>query len=122
VALGVAGGAVCYVAVMIVKRGMKVDDALDVLGVHGVGGALGSLLVPFAAGLGIGGVPLARPMLDQFLVQGQAVVAVGIWSLAATYLIIKLVKLAAGWRIGHDAEIQGLDFSSHGETGYNMNG
>jgi ammonium transporter, Amt family len=122
VALGVAGGAVCYVAVSVVKRGLKVDDALDVLGVHGVGGALGSLLVPFMAGLGVGGTALARPVLAQFLVQGQAVIAVGVWSIAATFIIIKLVKAVAGWRIGHEAEIQGLDFSSHGETGYNMNG
>jgi len=122
VALGVIGGTVCYGAVLIVKRMWKVDDALDVLGVHGVGGALGSLLVPFATVLGVGGVALNRSVWDQFLVQGEAVVVVGLWSVAATFLIIKLVKAVAGWRIDREAEIQGLDFSSHGETGYNMNG
>jgi len=120
--LGAAGGAVCYGAVLVVKRMWKVDDALDVLGVHGVGGALGSLLVPFAAGLGIGGVALARPVWAQFGVQVEAVIATGVWSVVATFLIIKLVKAAAGWRIDREQEIQGLDFSSHGETGYNMNG
>ena len=122
VALGVVGGAVCYGAVLIVKRMWKVDDALDVLGVHGVGGALGSMLVPFATVLGVGGVALSRPVWDQFLVQGEAVTVVALWSVAATFLIIKLVKAVAGWRIDREAEIQGLDFSSHGETGYNMNG
>ena len=122
VALGIVGGAVCYVAVMVVKRGFKVDDALDVLGVHGVGGALGSLLVPFMVGLGTGGVALARPLLAQFAVQGEAVIVVGIWSLAVTYLLIRVVKLAAGWRIGQEAEVQGLDFASHGETGYHTAG
>ncbi len=118
VALGLAGGAVCYVAVGIVKRGLQVDDALDVLGVHGVGGALGSLLLPFVVGLGVGGVPLARPAWEQFLVQGQTVIVAGLWSVAASFVIIKLVQATAGWRIGRDAEIQGLDFSSHGESGY----
>ncbi len=122
VALGVAGGAVCYVAVAVVKRGLKVDDALDVLGVHGVGGALGSLLVPFMVGLGTGGVPLVRSVMDQFLVQGETVFVVGVWSVAATFVIIKAVKALAGWRIGHEAEIQGLDFSCHGETGYHSAG
>jgi len=122
VALGFAGGAVCYGAVMIVKRGFKVDDALDVLGVHGVGGALGSLLVPFAALLGTGGTALARPLLDQFAVQAEAVLAVAAWSLLATWIIFVVVKNAAGLRAGRDSEIQGLDFSSHGETGYHAAG
>ena len=122
VALGLVGGTVCYGAVHVVKRMWQVDDALDVLGVHGVGGALGSLLVPFATLLGVGGVALSRPVWDQFLVQGQAVIVVALWSVAATFLIIKFVKAVAGWRIDREAEIQGLDFSSHGETGYNMNG
>jgi len=52
----------------------------------------------------------------------EAVIATGVWSVVATFLIIKLVKAAAGWRIDRDQEIQGLDFSCHGETGYNMNG
>jgi Amt family ammonium transporter len=121
-ALGLIGGSVTYVAVLIVKRGFQVDDALDVLGVHGVGGALGSLLVPFMVGLGVGGTSLARSPLEQFVVQGEAVIAVGIWSVAATFVIIKMVKAAAGWRIGSDAEVQGLDFSSHGETGYHTAG
>ena len=120
VALGAAGGAVCYGAVHLVKRGFKVDDALDVLGVHGVGGALGSLLVPFAVYLGVGGVALSRPVIDQFLVQGQAVVITGLWSLVATFVIVRVVMLVVGLRSGREAETQGLDYSSHGETGYNI--
>ena len=121
VALGFAGGAVCYVAVSVVKRGMKVDDALDVLGVHGVGGALGSLLLPFATTLGVGGVALSRPVLDQFFVQAQGVVIAGIWSLVVTFVIVKSVLTVVGLRAGREAETQGLDFASHGETGYNIN-
>ena len=120
VALGFVGGVVCYVAVQIVKRNFKIDDALDVLGVHGVGGALGSLLVPFAVFLGVGGVTLSRPAMDQFLVQGQAVIITGLWSLVATFVIVRVVILVVGLRSGREAETQGLDYSSHGETGYNI--
>jgi Amt family ammonium transporter len=73
-------------------------------------------------GLGVGGTVLARPLLAQFAVQGEAVIVVGVWSVAVTFGIIKLVKAAAGWRIGRESEIQGLDFSSHGETGYHSAG
>jgi ammonium transporter, Amt family len=120
VALGFAGGTICYGAVWVVKRGFKVDDALDVLGVHGIGGALGSLLVPFAVLMGAGGVVLTRPVLDQFAVQGEAVVIVTLWSAVATFAIVKIVKSVTGLRIEREAEIQGLDFSSHGESGYHV--
>ena len=121
VALGLAGGLVCYGAVLVVKRGFKVDDALDVLGVHGVGGALGSLLVPFMVSLGVGGTTLARPVLEQFGVQLEAVLIVGVWSALASFLIVKAVSYTTGLRVDRDSEIQGLDFTSHGETGYHTN-
>jgi len=122
VILGASGGVVTYIAVLLVKRHMKVDDALDVLGVHGVGGALGSLLLPFAAGIGVGGTSFARPVLSQFVVQLEAVAIVGTWSLAATAAIILSVRALIGWHVGKEAEIQGLDFTSHGEAGYHTTG
>jgi ammonium transporter, Amt family len=118
VALGVAGGVVCYGAVLLVKRGFKVDDALDVLGVHGVGGTLGSLLLPFAAALGAGGAVMARPAYAQFLIQGRAVLITAVWSLVATFAIVMAIKRLGGLRAQPEAEIQGLDFSYHGESGY----
>jgi Amt family ammonium transporter len=121
VALGFVGGVVCYVAVQIVKRNFKIDDALDVLGVHGIGGTLGSLLLPFATFVGVGGVALSRPVLDQFYVQLLSVGVTAVWSVIATFVIVKLVGVFAGLRVGREAEIQGLDFSCHGETGYHTN-
>jgi Amt family ammonium transporter len=121
VALGFAGGVVCYVAVWLVKRRIQVDDALDVLGVHGVGGALGSLLVPFATLIGVGGVSLSRPLFDQFFVQAQGVGIAALWSFAATFVIVKIVERVAGLRTSREDEIQGLDFACHGETGYHTN-
>ena len=97
---------------------MVVDDALDVLGVHGVGGALGTLSLPFLAGLGTGGAALHHPLGAQFLVQAEGVAAALVWSALATFLIAKLVDMLVGLRVDRDHEVQGLDFSSHGETGY----
>ncbi|MDE2164536.1 MAG: ammonium transporter [Alphaproteobacteria bacterium] len=121
VALGAAGGLVCYGAVLVVKRGVQVDDALDVLGVHGIGGALGSLLLPFATLIGVGGVSLSRSAFDQFLIQAQGIVIVGLWSLVATFVIVKLVQRFVGLRTSREDEIQGLDFACHGEAGYHTN-
>jgi len=121
VLLGVLGGVICYGAVMLVKRAMRVDDALDVLGVHGVGGALGTLLLPFMVSLGAGGVALSRPALVQFSVQCEGVIAAAVWSVVATFVLVKLVSWTIGLRVDQEQETQGLDFSSHGETAYNLN-
>jgi Amt family ammonium transporter len=121
VILGAAGSIVCYYAVHVVKRGLKTDDALDVLGVHGVGGTLGTLLLPFLVSLGAGGVPLNRSVWDQFLVQLESAGAVGLWSAVATLAIVLVTARLTGLRVSREDEIQGLDFSSHGETGYHIN-
>ncbi len=120
VLLGALAGIVCFCAVLLVKKTMEVDDALDVLGVHGVGGALGSLLLPFLTLLG-GGVTLGRPVLAQFAVQGMGVVVVGLWSAIATFAITKLTIYTVGLRVDRDTETVGLDFAAHGESGYHVN-
>ena len=118
VGLGVVASGVCYMAVVLVKRVMGVDDALDVLGVHGVGGALGTLLLPFAVLLGAGGVTLAHSPAQQFVIQAQGVIAAGLWSAFATVIITKFVALTVGLRVDREHETMGLDFASHGESGY----
>ncbi len=117
---GLTASLVCYGAVLIVKRRLRVDDALDVLGVHGVGGALGTLLLPFLVSFGPGGVSLSRPVFAQFLVQLEGVLSVAVWSALATFIIVKLIAIAIGLRVDQRVEIQGLDFALHGETGYNV--
>jgi len=89
--------------------------------VHGVGGALGSLLLPFLTLAGGGGVVLARPVTAQFMVQGTAVLVVALWSVAVTFLITKLVAFTVGLRVDREVETLGLDFAAHGETGYHVN-
>lgn len=121
VILGLAGGIVCYLAVEIIRNRMGVDDSLDVLAVHGVGGALGTLLVVFLTGLP-GGTGLAdgQTLAGQFGVQATGVFATAVWSAIATILIVKVCQFTVGWRVDEQSEIEGLDYTSHGETGYNL--
>jgi Amt family ammonium transporter len=121
VALGIAASCVCYFAVWLVKRVMAVDDALDVLGVHGVGGALGTVLLPAVALIGAGGGLLNHPPSQQFTVQVLGAVVAGVFSAVATFVIAKITDLLVGLRVDREHETQGLDFATHGETGYHIN-
>ena len=120
VLLGGAASVVCFTAVLLVKRIWQIDDALDVLGVHGVGGALGTLLLPFLVGVGAGGVVLERSAGAQFVVQGTGVLSAAIWSAVASFAITKLVGLTVGLRVDKESETVGLDFAAHGESGYHV--
>lgn len=118
VLLGLAGGVVCYLAVELVKHKWRIDDSLDVLAVHGVGGALGTLLVAFLAGLP-GGTGLGETSAGgQFAVQLLGVGSVLVWSVIATIIIVWVTRALVGLRVNDDEELEGLDFSTHGESGY----
>jgi len=121
VLLGAAASCVCYLAVWLVKRVVGVDDALDVLGVHGVGGALGSLLLPVVALIGSGGGHLNHAPSQQFIVQLIGVAAVALFSAVGTFIITKLAGMLVGLRVDLEHETLGLDFATHGESGYHMN-
>lgn len=121
VVLGLAGGIICYLAVELVKNRLKIDDSLDVLAVHGVGGATGTILLVFLASTGTGGTGLPDGVVlsDQLFVQVAGVVAVALWSIIATILIVLVTKLLIGLRASKEDEIQGLDLAHHGENAYN---
>ncbi len=121
VILGLVGGIICYIAVEVIRNRLKYDDSLDVLAVHGVGGAIGTLLVAFLAGLP-GGTGLAegQTMIGQFGVQAIGVGAAALWSIIATIIIVKVCQYTVGLRVDEQSEIEGLDYTSHGETGYNL--
>lgn len=120
IALGLAGGIVCYVAVDVVKRVMKVDDSLDVLAVHGVGGATGTLLAAVFVASQFGGIGLGDvTMGSQLGVQATGIVATIIWSALVTYIICIALKMTIGLRVSDNDAIDGLDFAEHGEKAYN---
>ena len=122
ICLGLAGGIVCYYAVILVRRSSGIDDSLDVFAVHGVGGATGTLLAAFFAASSLGGIGLAEgvTMASQFGVQVMGAVATLVWSAVATYVIVKVTQAVCGLRTSPDAAIEGLDYSTHGEKAYNL--
>jgi Amt family ammonium transporter len=119
VVIGIAAGFVCYYAIQLKNR-LKWDDALDVWGVHGMGGLLGILL------LGVFGSTAINPNGAQGLVHGTATffgkqVAAGvgcsIYAFGFTYVMLKVIDYVTPVRVGEDAE-EGLDASMHGESAY----
>ena len=120
--IGLVGGVVCYYMVGLIKHRLKIDDSLDVFAVHGVGGVLGTLLVAVLIDKSFGGAGLAEGMTiaSQFGVQLTGFAAVLVWSVFATYILVKIVQATVGLRVSDDEELEGLDVTSHGETGYNL--
>ncbi len=118
-AYGVIAGLLCYACVGIVKHRLKVDDALDVLAVHGVGGATGTLLCAVFGAASFGGLGLSKLAIGgQFIAQATGLIATAVWSALATYAIVLVVKALVGLRVDQEDEVEGLDLRSHGEQGY----
>jgi len=119
-AIGAASGIVCFIASTKIKRMFGYDDALDVFGVHAVGGIVGALLTGIFAATALGGKGLAEGMTiaSQLLVQAQGVVFTVIYTAVATYIILKVIDLLIGLRVNEEEETQGLDLSEHDERGY----
>jgi Amt family ammonium transporter len=122
ICLGLAGGVLCYLAVDVVKSWFGVDDSLDVLAVHGVGGLTGTLLAAVFVTTALGGVGLGEgvTMASQFGVQLAGAVATIVWSAVASFVIIKVTQAICGLRASDDAMIEGLDYTTHGERGYSI--
>jgi Amt family ammonium transporter len=120
--IGLIAGIVCCFAVGL-KTKLGYDDALDVVGVHFVGGLVGSLLIgffadpeffggEFMAGLFYGGG--AKLLLEQFIANAAAI----IYSFPVTLGILFVLKKTIGIRVSEETEIQGLDQAEHAETAY----
>jgi len=125
--IGLLAGLVCFSATQYIKRGLKIDDSLDVFPVHGVGGILGSLVVAVFASTQLGvlsGYGFAdgiSTIAEQFSVQLTGVLSTIAFTAVVTYVILKLVSvLTNGLRVDEEEEQQGLDVVSHEETGYNL--
>jgi Amt family ammonium transporter len=120
VALGAAASIVCFHAVEVIKHRCKLDDALDVFAVHGVGGILGTLLVAGLAMTGLGGAGYAEGMtpVSQLGVQALGVAAVCAWSAVGSAAILLICRFTVGLRASPEAIEDGLDLSTHGERAY----
>lgn len=122
VLIGLCGGTVCYFATQLIRNSLKIDDSLDVFPVHGVGGALGTVLAAFFVSTAYGGTGYADGMElgSQLSVQLIGVLATGFYAAVVSFLLLKLVSLVTPLRVDIDTEQQGLDVAQHGEKGYNM--
>jgi Amt family ammonium transporter len=116
--LGVIAGVVCCFAVGL-KFKLGFDDSLDVIGVHGVGGFIGTVLVGFfASGTGLLAGGDGRQLLVQFVV---ALVAI-LYSAVITAVIAFVLEKTIGWRVSEAEEIAGVDISDQGERAYDFAG
>lgn len=119
--IGAGAGVFCYLAVRLRAR-LRFDDSLDVVGVHGVGGAWGAVATGLFAAASVSGLPYASG-----LIEGEwhrltdaliGIVAVGTYSFVATFVILKVLDLVWGIRVSEDEEELGLDITQHGERAY----
>lgn len=120
IAIGFIAGALCYTAVYIRPK-LGYDDSLDVVGIHGVGGAWGAMATGIFAVAAIGGTDgLLNGNPGLLLKQFIAVVATIAYSLPVSYLLLKAIDLTMGLRVSEEHEADGLDLSQHGEEGYSL--
>ncbi|MGY8813973.1 MAG: ammonium transporter [Gammaproteobacteria bacterium] len=118
--IGLTSGVVCYFATQFIKRGLKIDDSLDVFPVHGVGGILGTLLTAVFAAESMGGVGMDVTIGSQFVTQAIGVVATILWCGIWSFILLKIVDAAIGLRVSEEEETEGLDLVLHDERGYNL--
>jgi Amt family ammonium transporter len=121
IVIGIAAGVICCLATGLKNR-FKFDDALDVVGVHLVGGVAGALLIGFFGtkmtnGAGINGF-FYKGGWTLLGHQAIAVVAVVAYSFIVTYILAKILDMVMGMRVSEEEEVAGLDLSEHAETAY----
>jgi Amt family ammonium transporter len=126
--IGLAAGVVCLWGVTGLKKLIRADDALDVFGVHAVGGITGALLTGVFNSPALGGPGFVIDQVTgrtgyssipgQLLVQAKAVGLVFVWTAVAAFIAFKIADLLVGLRVPEEEEREGLDTSSHGERAY----
>ena len=120
IVIGLVSGFLCLWGVTGLKKMLGADDSLDVFGVHGVGGIVGALLTGVFSAASLGGVKADGYSIgSQLLVQAEGVVITMVWSAVVAFIVYKIVDMVLGLRVSEEAEREGLDISSHGETAYN---
>ena len=108
---------------MLAKSRLGYDDALDVVGVHGIGGIWGALATGLFASIavnpgGANGLFFGNP--KQFLIQATGVGATILYSFILSLIILKIVDIVVGLRLSPEDEVNGLDITRHSEIGYSL--
>ncbi len=121
--IGFVAGVVCFLAIQL-KFKLGYDDSLDVVGVHLVGGMVGSLLLGLFADSAVNPAAADGALLGGGLgllgKQAVAVAATIVWSGAISFLLAKVISMTIGLRAQPDEETQGLDLTQHAETAYSL--
>ena len=123
--IGLLAGSVCFYATQMVKSYFKIDDSLDVFPVHGVGGMLGIIMLAMVGnpdgflGSGASGIS-ENGMFAQLKLQLEGIFVIGIWTIVATYAILKAMNAFTSIRVSEEAESEGLDIHEHNENGYSL--
>jgi Amt family ammonium transporter len=128
IVLGLVAGAACFWGVTGLKRMLGADDALDVFGVHGLGGIVGALGTGIFASPSLGGTGVwdyvANAVSPDYSISGQlttqaiGVVVTLVWSGVVSFVAYKIVDMLVGLRVSEDREREGLDVTEHGESAY----
>ena len=120
--IGLIAGGVCYYMVNIVKETFNIDDSLDVFAVHGIGGLLGILLIPFLTAESYGGIGYdeGSGFGDLMTTQVIGAVSVGIFTLVGSVILLLITRSIFGLRVSDDSQEEGLDVAEHGQSGYKL--
>ncbi|RYZ86975.1 MAG: ammonium transporter, partial [Moraxellaceae bacterium] len=127
IVIGLVAGVICFYMTQLVKRVWKIDDSLDVFPVHGVGGIIGTFMAGIFASTqlgafsGLGFSAGIETIGQQLQVQLIGIISTLVFTVAVTYLLLKLTSvLTGGLRVSKDEESLGLDLSLHEEDGYKL--
>ena len=119
IVIGLLSGFICLWGVNGLKHMLGADDALDVFGVHGVGGIVGAILTGVFAAPGLGGTGAEDfSIASQVWIQTWSVIVTIVWSAVVAFVAYKVADLLVGLRVAEEDERQGLDTTAHGETAY----
>jgi len=120
--IGLAAGVLCFLAATKLKRALGYDDALDVFGVHAIGGIVGAMLTGVFADASLGGAGLAEGVTigQQLGTQFIGVAATLIYTAVVSFILLKVLDAVIGLRVTEEQEQEGLDIVLHDEKGYNL--
>ena len=118
--IGLSSGIICFLASTTMKSKFGYDDSLDVFGVHGVGGFVGTLLAGIFGAAVLGGNQVDLAIGHQLGVQLTAALMTAVWAGGATFVLLKITDAIVGLRVSEEDESTGLDISLHEERGYNL--
>ncbi len=121
--IGIAAAVMCYMAVAVIKLKFTYDDSLDAFGVHGIGGAVGTIATGlFAQKLmnpsGNNGLFFGNP--SQLMIQGIGVIVTILYAVAVTFILFKVLDAMIGLRVSDEEEVIGLDITQHEESAYTL--